>query len=91
MPRSGMINPRNCWVNHLPQLNSFTTIAITRYQRLHQLRALYGRSANHLLMSRNREKPNLLVQKLIHETTKETLQIKNQLQITTDRWKAMSI
>ena len=26
MPRSGMNNSKNGWVNHLPQLNTFTTI-----------------------------------------------------------------
>ena len=64
MPRSGVINSGNGWVNQLPQSNPFTTITNTRYQGLHQLRALYGRSANHLLMGRNRKKPNSLVQNL---------------------------
>ena len=82
MPRSGMINSKNGWVNHLPQLNSFTTIAITRYQRLHHLRALYGQSANHLLTGQKSEKAQLTSPKLIHETIKKIKQVKNQLQVT---------
>ena len=82
MPRSGMIKSKNGWVNHFPQLNSFTTIAITRYQRLHHLRALYGRSANHLLTGQKSEKAQLTSPKLIHETIKEIKQVKNQLQMT---------